>query len=223
MDGEHAEYSLSELDPEPGVAPRSLMLPSRLASAPTTTTAAPVPVLPATLGPDGLWRLLSGGGSPARLLGGSSSPQLSAGSTPRSVLTQAASVRESLGLDEPAPPTPAARVTGEATTPPPTRRDLLTSPHPRFYDSLAPGAATASRARSRIAAAPPSSRGGAAGEPGAHDTGELLPARDARSALAAADRLRQAGVVLASSEMVLFEWLGRAGTPEFKDMLALIK
>lgn len=39
----------------------------------------------------------------------------------------------------------------------------------------------------------------------------------------AADRLRQAGVVLVSSEMVLFEWLGRAGTPEFKDMLALIK
>lgn len=39
----------------------------------------------------------------------------------------------------------------------------------------------------------------------------------------AADRLRQAGVVLVSTEMVLFEWLGRAGTPEFKDMLALIK
>jgi nicotinamidase-related amidase len=39
----------------------------------------------------------------------------------------------------------------------------------------------------------------------------------------AADRLRQAGVVLASTEMVLFEWLGRAGTPEFKDVLALIK
>ena len=39
----------------------------------------------------------------------------------------------------------------------------------------------------------------------------------------AADRLRQAGIVLASAEMVLFEWLGRAGTPEFKDMLALIK
>jgi nicotinamidase-related amidase len=39
----------------------------------------------------------------------------------------------------------------------------------------------------------------------------------------AADRLRQAGVVLASTEMVLFEWLGRAGTSEFKDMLALIK
>jgi nicotinamidase-related amidase len=39
----------------------------------------------------------------------------------------------------------------------------------------------------------------------------------------AADRLRQAGVVLGSAEMVLFEWLGRAGTPEFKDILALVK
>jgi nicotinamidase-related amidase len=39
----------------------------------------------------------------------------------------------------------------------------------------------------------------------------------------AADRLRHAGVVLASTEMVLFEWLGRAGTPEFKEISGLIK
>ena len=38
-----------------------------------------------------------------------------------------------------------------------------------------------------------------------------------------AHRLRQAGVVVASVEMVLFEWLGRAGTQEFKDVSALIK
>ncbi len=37
------------------------------------------------------------------------------------------------------------------------------------------------------------------------------------------DRLFQAGIVLASLEMVLFEWLGRAGTPEFKEILASIK
>lgn len=37
------------------------------------------------------------------------------------------------------------------------------------------------------------------------------------------DRLFQAGIVLASLEMVLFEWLGVAGTPEFKEMLATIK
>jgi hypothetical protein len=29
--------------------------------------------------------------------------------------------------------------------------------------------------------------------------------------------------VLASTEMVLFEWLGRAGTPEFKEISGLIK
>jgi nicotinamidase-related amidase len=39
----------------------------------------------------------------------------------------------------------------------------------------------------------------------------------------AAHRLRQAGVVVAGVEMVLFEWLGRAGTPEFKEISALIK
>jgi nicotinamidase-related amidase len=36
-------------------------------------------------------------------------------------------------------------------------------------------------------------------------------------------RLRQAGVSLVSLEMVLFEWLRVAGTPEFKELSALIK
>lgn len=36
-------------------------------------------------------------------------------------------------------------------------------------------------------------------------------------------RLRQAGVVVASSEMVLFEWLGEAGTDAFRDLLRLIR
>ncbi len=36
-------------------------------------------------------------------------------------------------------------------------------------------------------------------------------------------RMAQAGVQVVSSEMVLFEWLGRAGTPEFKDVQRLIK
>jgi nicotinamidase-related amidase len=39
----------------------------------------------------------------------------------------------------------------------------------------------------------------------------------------AAHRLRAGGVAVASTEMVLFEWLGRAGTPEFKEISALIK
>ena len=36
-------------------------------------------------------------------------------------------------------------------------------------------------------------------------------------------RLAAAGVTIATSEMVGFEWLGRAGTPEFRDLLKLIK
>lgn len=37
------------------------------------------------------------------------------------------------------------------------------------------------------------------------------------------ERMRQAGVRVVTTEMVLFEWLRRAGTPEFKDLSALIK
>ncbi len=36
-------------------------------------------------------------------------------------------------------------------------------------------------------------------------------------------RLAAAGVAIVTSEMVVFEWLGRAATPEFRDLLALIK
>ena len=36
-------------------------------------------------------------------------------------------------------------------------------------------------------------------------------------------RLRDAGAQIVTTEMVLFEWLGQAGTPEFKDLSNLIK
>jgi isochorismate hydrolase len=36
-------------------------------------------------------------------------------------------------------------------------------------------------------------------------------------------RLLKAGADIVDSEMVLFEWLGRAGTPEFKELQALVK
>lgn len=36
-------------------------------------------------------------------------------------------------------------------------------------------------------------------------------------------RLTSSGVAVVTTEMVLFEWLHRAGTPEFKDVLKLIK
>ena len=39
----------------------------------------------------------------------------------------------------------------------------------------------------------------------------------------AMDRLRQAGIVIITSEMAVFEWLGRAGTVEFKELSRLIK
>ena len=39
----------------------------------------------------------------------------------------------------------------------------------------------------------------------------------------ALQRLRAAGAVIVTTEMVVFEWLRRAGTPEFKEISALIK
>jgi hypothetical protein len=39
----------------------------------------------------------------------------------------------------------------------------------------------------------------------------------------AQDRLRDAGVPVVGVEMVLFEWLRAAGTPEFKELSALVK
>lgn len=37
------------------------------------------------------------------------------------------------------------------------------------------------------------------------------------------ERLRASGVTVVTTEMVVFEWLGRAGTAEFKELLPLIK
>ena len=35
--------------------------------------------------------------------------------------------------------------------------------------------------------------------------------------------MRQAGAIIESTESVLYEWLGAAGTPEFKAILPLVK
>jgi nicotinamidase-related amidase len=43
------------------------------------------------------------------------------------------------------------------------------------------------------------------------------------SAVLALDRLNRDGARIVDSEMVLFEWLGKAGTPEFKEIQALVK
>ena len=37
------------------------------------------------------------------------------------------------------------------------------------------------------------------------------------------DRLSAAGAGIVTTEMVVFEWLGRAGTPECKELLEKIK
>ncbi len=37
------------------------------------------------------------------------------------------------------------------------------------------------------------------------------------------DRMRDAGAVIVSTEMALFEWLGQAGTEEFRQILPLVK
>ena len=52
---------------------------------------------------------------------------------------------------------------------------------------------------------------------------DATSSRDARNHSAAMDRLRDAGARIATTEMVVFEWLGRAATPEFKELSALIK
>jgi hypothetical protein len=39
----------------------------------------------------------------------------------------------------------------------------------------------------------------------------------------ALERMRTAGAIIVSTEMILFELLERAGTPEFKQILALVK
>ena len=52
---------------------------------------------------------------------------------------------------------------------------------------------------------------------------DAVSSRTAENATLALERLRGAGAVVVSTEMVVFEWLRRAGTPEFKELSALIK
>lgn len=52
---------------------------------------------------------------------------------------------------------------------------------------------------------------------------DAVASRKAESRAVALDRLRQNGVEIVTTEMVLFEWLGRAGTPEFKALSELIR
>lgn len=53
--------------------------------------------------------------------------------------------------------------------------------------------------------------------------GDATSSRTPRNHQAALDRLGEAGARVVTTEMVVFEWLAKAGTPEFKDLSALIK
>jgi nicotinamidase-related amidase len=55
-----------------------------------------------------------------------------------------------------------------------------------------------------------------------HILEDAVGSRDPRNARIALDRLREAGAVISSTEMALFELLGRAGTPEFKEIQQLV-
>ncbi|HEY9056491.1 MAG TPA: hydrolase [Aurantimonas sp.] len=52
---------------------------------------------------------------------------------------------------------------------------------------------------------------------------DATASRSAESEHACLQRLGAAGVGIVTSEMVVFEWLGKAGTPSFKKMLPRIK
>lgn len=52
---------------------------------------------------------------------------------------------------------------------------------------------------------------------------DAVAARRPESCTLALDRLRANGVEIVNTEMVLFEWLGEAGTPAFKALMPLIK
>jgi nicotinamidase-related amidase len=52
---------------------------------------------------------------------------------------------------------------------------------------------------------------------------DACASRDPANYQAAMARLAADGVVIATLEMVMFEWLHRAGSPEFKELSALIK
>ncbi len=52
---------------------------------------------------------------------------------------------------------------------------------------------------------------------------DAIASRQTASRDMAISRMERAGVHAVTTEMVIFEWLGRAGTPDFKALLPLIK
>lgn len=52
---------------------------------------------------------------------------------------------------------------------------------------------------------------------------DAVASRSVKNKMLGIERMRQCGAQIVSSEMVMFEWLKRAGSPEFKSVLPLIK
>jgi nicotinamidase-related amidase len=52
---------------------------------------------------------------------------------------------------------------------------------------------------------------------------DATTSRRPQSAALALERLRQNGISIVTTEMVVFEWLGRAGTDEFRELSRLIR
>ncbi|MGE0737036.1 MAG: hydrolase [Alphaproteobacteria bacterium] len=53
--------------------------------------------------------------------------------------------------------------------------------------------------------------------------GDAITSRSPETKSVAISRMRDAGLTVVTTEMVVFEWLQRAGTPEFKELSGLIK
>ena len=52
---------------------------------------------------------------------------------------------------------------------------------------------------------------------------DAISSRKKESVDLAVERMRMNNIPILNTEMVLFEWLNKAGTPEFKDLMVLIK
>jgi len=62
-----------------------------------------------------------------------------------------------------------------------------------------------------------------AGEYQVHVPADACCSRDVTNHMVALDRMRAAGVIVTTSESAMYEAVGVAGTPEFKQLLAIVK
>jgi nicotinamidase-related amidase len=56
-----------------------------------------------------------------------------------------------------------------------------------------------------------------------HVVSDAVSSRSLHNREVALERIRQAGIIVTSAEMVIYELLGKAGTDEFREVLKLMK